>query len=163
MRQRILLVASLAAGLPACAAREPAREPARAVTTSASVGGAAELARRCDLPDDPLDAPKFELDSARLSPQGERLMADIARCLVTGPLAGARVRITGYADPRGSSAYNRQLGLYRATAAKLALTQAGVPEDAVVIESRGERDARGTEEPGFRFDRRVEVELLEPP
>jgi outer membrane protein OmpA-like peptidoglycan-associated protein len=71
------------------------------------------------------------------------------------------VRIAGYADPRGSDAYNDALSLRRAQAVAAALTSAGVPAGRIIIEAHGKSESQS--EPGdldgYAFDRRVTVRL----
>ena len=73
----------------------------------------------------------------------------------------AVVRIAGYADPRGSDAYNDALSLRRAQAAAAALTSAGLPAGRIIIEAHGKSESQS--EPGdldgYAFDRRVTVRL----
>ena len=47
------------------------------------------------------------------------------------------VRIAGYADPRGSDAYNDALSMRRAQAVAASLTAAGVPAGRIIIEAHG--------------------------
>lgn len=125
---------------------------------------AEEIRRTCDIDVEDERAPHFELDSAQLRPRGRAIVDAIGACLTAGPLAGRRISITGHTDRLGAASYNEQLGLYRAIAAKLRLEEMGVAPEAVIVRSRGERDARATaEDEDLRWmDRRVEVELLEP-
>ena len=85
--------------------------------------------------------------------------------LKLGALAAAmpdvKVRIVGYADPRGSVALNDALSKHRAEAVAAVLAQAGVAPDQVVIEAHGKADSQSTEGDldGYAFDRRVSVRL----
>ncbi len=91
--------------------------------------------------------------------------ATLAPLLKLGALAAsmpeAVVRIAGYADPRGSDAYNDALSLRRAQAAAAALTSAGLPAGRIIIEAHGKSESQS--EPGdldgYAFDRRVTVRL----
>ena len=74
---------------------------------------------------------------------------------------GAKVRIDGYADPRGPTALNDDLSLRRAEAVALTLEQAGVPQGRLVIDAHGASDSaspRGDLD-AYAFDRRVTVKL----
>jgi outer membrane protein OmpA-like peptidoglycan-associated protein len=74
---------------------------------------------------------------------------------------GAKVRIDGYADPRGPASLNDDLSLRRAEAVALTLEQAGVPQDRLVIDAHGASDStspRGDLD-AYAFDRRVTVRL----
>ena len=74
---------------------------------------------------------------------------------------GAKVRIDGYADPRGPATLNDDLSLRRAEAVALTLEKAGVPQDRLVIEGHGSSEStspRGDMD-AYAFDRRVTVRL----
>lgn len=74
---------------------------------------------------------------------------------------GAKVRVDGYADPRGPATLNDDLSLRRAEAVALALEQAGCPQDRLVIDAHGSSDStspRGDLD-AYAFDRRVTVRL----
>ena len=76
----------------------------------------------------------------------------------------ARVRVAGYADPRGSDAYNDQLSLRRAQAVAAVLASAGVPAERILIEAHGksEADCGEGDLDGYAFERRVTVRLMLP-
>lgn len=106
------------------------------------------------------EAPKFDYDSEELT-QGEKdVLESIAKCLTTGPLKGRSVELVGRADPRGETEYNMTLGAKRAKQVHNFLGQLGVPSDKMRDTSRGELDASGTDEDGWRKDRRVDVRLV---
>ncbi len=74
---------------------------------------------------------------------------------------GAKVRIDGYADPRGPATFNDDLSLQRAQTVALALESAGCPQDRLVIEghgSSGSTGARGDLD-AYALERRVTVRL----
>ncbi len=75
--------------------------------------------------------------------------------------SGARVRIDGYADPRGPAALNDDLALRRAQAVARALQQAGCPQERLVIAGHG--SSQSTSQRGdldaYAFDRHVMVRL----
>jgi outer membrane protein OmpA-like peptidoglycan-associated protein len=74
---------------------------------------------------------------------------------------GAKVRIDGYADPRGPATLNDDLSLRRAEAVALTLEKAGCPQDRLVIEAHGASQStspRGDLD-AYAFDRRVTVRL----
>jgi peptidoglycan-associated lipoprotein len=126
---------------------------------SVSVEVASSVRRACNLPNEPREAPRFDFDSAQLLPRGEDILARVASCVTAKRLGGASLRVVGHTDPRGDAGYNQELGLYRAIAAKQHLVDLGVPSDRIVVESRGERDARGTDEASWALDRRIEVRI----
>jgi peptidoglycan-associated lipoprotein len=134
--------------------------------TSPSVSsGAVQVTRpvriACNLPDQPSEAPRFGFDSIDLRQRGENILHQVGVCLTTGPLAGKKVCITGYTDPRGTAAYNYDLGLARGYATMHYLEKFGVKPEQTLVGSRGASEARGTDEAGWAKDRRVEVDLAE--
>jgi outer membrane protein OmpA-like peptidoglycan-associated protein len=79
-------------------------------------------------------------------------------------LPQAQVCVAGYADPRGSEAYNDELSLRRAMNVAAVLTSAGVPRERIVIEAHGKSaagDADGDLD-AYAFERRVTVRLQLP-
>jgi len=72
-----------------------------------------------------------------------------------------KVRVAGYADPRGSEAYNADLSLRRAESVAAVLGTAGVPRERIVIEAHGKSQAKSSDGDidGYAFDRRVTVRL----
>jgi outer membrane protein OmpA-like peptidoglycan-associated protein len=72
-----------------------------------------------------------------------------------------RVRVAGYADPRGSEEYNDALSRRRAEAVAAVLTQAGVSKEHMIIEGHGKSESTATEGDldGYAFDRKVTVRL----
>ena len=127
---------------------------------SPSVAVDEDIARLCQISVGNAErAPKFNLDRSDLSPEDRDVLAQIARCLTTGPLKGRAVKLVGRADPRGESEYNMGLGGHRAENVRTYLTQLGVDKAKIAETSRGELDAVGKDEEGWRRDRRVDVML----
>lgn len=157
----LLLTAACAAG---CAKKPVARETATVHTTAApverNVRVSDELARLCKIQFDNVDrAPKFDFDEAALLPADREVLAQVATCVTTGPLKGRELALVGRADPRGEVEYNLALGERRADAVHVYLAQLGVAPAAMAKTSRGELDAEGKDEDGWRLDRRVDVRL----
>ena len=105
------------------------------------------------------DAPKFDYDQETLTPGEKSVLEAIAKCLTTGPLKGRAVDLVGRADPRGETEYNMTLGATRARSVHSFLGGLGVQGEKLHDTSRGELDAKGTDEEGWRKDRRVDVRL----
>jgi peptidoglycan-associated lipoprotein len=171
-----LLVSSFALGAcggnkefaPPKAARAEA-PPAQTTTTtsaetlkpsaSSAVNVSDEIRTACGIVDNSDRAPKFDYNSSELSPAEKDLLAQVAKCLTDGPLKGRAVQLVGRADPRGEQEYNMQLGEHRADQVKRYLGGLGVDAGRVSQTSRGELDATGTDEDGWRKDRRVDNNL----
>ncbi len=79
--------------------------------------------------------------------------------------AGARVRIEGNCDERGSTEYNIGLGQRRADAAKKYLVGLGVPADSIETLSWGKErpKAIGHDPESWRENRRDDVFITPPP
>jgi outer membrane protein OmpA-like peptidoglycan-associated protein len=79
-------------------------------------------------------------------------------------LPQAQVCVAGYADARGSEAYNNELSLHRAMNVAAVLTSAGVPRERIVIEAHGKSAAGDADGDGdaYAFERRVTVRLQLP-
>jgi len=79
-------------------------------------------------------------------------------------LPQAELRVAGYADPRGSDAYNDALSLRRAECVAAVLTSAGVPRERIHIEAHGKTEAKAAagDLDAYALDRRVTVRLLLP-
>ncbi len=136
--------------------------PAAPVVISSNVSVSDEIATACRLTLARVeDAPKFAFDESALQLQDGDAIEQIARCVTTGPLAGRGLVLVGRADPRGESGYNLALGGRRASSVGEYLTRLGVESSRVIQTSRGELDATGTDEEGWKRDRRVDIELQE--
>ncbi len=83
----------------------------------------------------------------------------LARCLSQGALKGRGLELTGRADPRGEPEYNMSLGESRADSVRRYLHDLGVQAERLRATSRGEIDATGTDESGWAYDRRVDIDL----
>ncbi|MGO8999883.1 MAG: OmpA family protein [Polyangiaceae bacterium] len=104
-------------------------------------------------------APKFDFDSALLSPPDRSELDQLAKCMTTGPLTGKNVELIGRADPRGEAEYNMNLGATRANAVKHYLAQLGITPSRFTTTSRGSLDAQGHDEASWAVDRRVDLDL----
>ncbi|MCR9161572.1 MAG: OmpA family protein [Nannocystaceae bacterium] len=113
------------------------------------------LADACGLPKPGV---KFETDSAKVKESKHPMLTMLALCLQMSPLDDDRLVITGYADPRGTEYYNRELGLDRANAVGEALIESGLAKSRFDTYSRGESMA--SEDPeDWSKDRRVSIRL----
>jgi hypothetical protein len=111
-------------------------------------------------PPPPPPAPKsfmvfFDLNSANLTPQAQSTLTQAADAYKSSGSAG--VGVTGHTDRSGPDAYNMDLSMRRANAAKDALARGGVPATAITVAARGESQplvptADGVIEPQNRRD-----------
>jgi peptidoglycan-associated lipoprotein len=115
---------------------------------------AEDIRKACGISD--ADA-HFAFDSATLGQTERPVLTQLATCFVSGPLRGREMRLVGHADPRGPDDYNMVLGGSRADTVKAFLTMKGLPSSRISTTSRGEMEARGTDEASYAQDRRVDV------
>ena len=102
----------------------------------------------------------FGVNSAELRPADRVLLQAHADFMRANP--SARVRIEGHADDRGTSDFNRGLGLRRAEAVRSFMRQSGVADAALELFSYGKEsplDGSTTEE-GRSRNRRVDLKYL---
>jgi peptidoglycan-associated lipoprotein len=138
-------------------------EPQRPTIHTPGLSVSDRIAQACGIAPRAADknvTPTFEYDSAALGEKDREMLAEIARCLTTGPLKGRAVTLIGRADARGEPEYNMTLGESRASAVHRYLVDLGVGRDHMRVTSRGEMDATGTDEEGWARDRRVDIELV---
>lgn len=114
---------------PELAPPEPQQEPETTYVGSAEVAvTATELI--------PKDAIFFEVNSARIRPEFEQMLAAVAQVLKEHPELGV-VRIEGHTDATGSPSYNSQLARRRAVAVREALVSRGVAPDRLELVAVG--------------------------
>lgn len=95
----------------------------------------------------------FEFDSHDLDRSSRDIISANASCVRDRSISS--VHITGYTDPRGTEEYNLALGDRRAQSVRRYMVQLGVPDGAVTASSVGEEMSSGTNESGWRRDRKV--------
>lgn len=106
-------------------------------------------------------APKFARGESALTVMDDSVLRFIAECVTSGPLAGRTLLLIGHADPRGTRDRNLDLGFERARTLGARFEGLGVDRSRIQETSRGERDATGTDEAGWRTDRRVDIVVVE--
>jgi peptidoglycan-associated lipoprotein len=175
MRRSLALVAIVIPFVLACSQKKaattvattpPAPEPHAAEpppnTTPASPNIAVDkdLGKQCALHfANQQQAPKFDFDEFKLLPEDRDVLDQVATCITSGPLKGRRVKLVGRADPRGTEEYNLALGDRRASTVVDYLKHLGVANNQVATTTRGDLDAHGRDEAGWRIDRRVDIQL----
>jgi len=133
------------------------------VTASPSIGVSNELLDQCMVRiADAAKTPRFDYDESQLLGEDRMVLDAIGKCVMPdGPLAGRSLQLVGRADPRGTQEYNLALGTKRANTVTDYLARLGVARDQLAPTTRGDIDASGREEVGWRNDRRVDITLME--
>jgi peptidoglycan-associated lipoprotein len=150
---KTVVTAPPAAPAPAAVAK-PAVAPA-----SPQLGVSADLAAQCQLQLAPAQSPNFDYDQFALMPEDRVVLERVATCITKGPLKGRGLRLVGRADPRGTQEYNLGLGDRRAHTVSAYLARLGVTQAQLATVTRGDIDAAGKDEAGWREDRRVDLVL----
>lgn len=102
---------------------------------------------------------QFRTDSSKLEEHYRNHLQEVAQLLAKRP--EVQVRLSGFADPRGSEEYNQRLSEARVAEVKKYLMTHGVSGQQIVSEAFGESrplSANGAREDYF-FDRRVVMEF----
>lgn len=104
----------------------------------------------------------FGFDSAELTPDGAAVLSALGAALKDPSLAGAKFRIAGHTDAKGTDGYNEALSLRRAEAARRFLVeQGGVDPARVSAVGFGRRQLYDAANPTAASNRRVQVIWLE--
>ena len=101
---------------------------------------------------------RFAFDSSDISGENQAIVEGWAAYLAAN--AGAKVRLEGHCDERGTREYNVGLGERRANAVLQALTSRGVSQSQLSVTSFGEERpvAEGHDESAWTQNRRVEIQ-----
>lgn len=145
--------------------KSPKSKPAakEVVTASRSIGVSNELLEQCMVKmADATAVPHFDFNEDDLLGEDRMVLDAIGKCVMNdGPLAGRSLQLVGRADPRGTQEYNLALGTKRAGVVTDYLSRLGVTRDQLAPTTRGDIDASGRDEVGWRNDRRVDITLME--
>ena len=101
----------------------------------------------------------FDTDQARLRPNGERMVAQLAAVLKEYP--ARNVLIEGFTDSTGSNSHNQSLSGRRADAVRLAFQNQGIAMSRISAQGLGEGFpvASNDSSEGRQLNRRVEIVL----
>ena len=100
-----------------------------------------------------LDPVYFDFNESALTTDATARLATDADCLKK---VGRAATLIGHADPRGTQEYNLALSERRAQSVRDHLGRLGVDGTKMITLPRGSLDAKGTDEPSWAQDRRVD-------
>ena len=100
-----------------------------------------------------LDAVFFDFNESALTTEATAVLARDADCLKKVARGATMI---GHTDPRGTQEYNLALSERRAQSVRDHLGRLGADGTKLSILPRGSLDAKGTDEPGWAQDRRVD-------
>ena len=104
---------------------------------------------------------RFDFDKADLNQRNRELLSRIAGILLVSK--GYGLSVFGYTDDTGSSDYNQQLSLRRATAVRDYLVQSAIDPNIVNVKGFGKTSplVENTSDEGRARNRRVEIALTD--
>lgn len=106
----------------------------------------------------------FEYDRSDLTPEAEAELGKIVRNMFENP--SFKIRLSGFADPRGSAEYNLNLSKKRVESVKKYLMKRGIPENRIYLKGVGELQEVGTngenesQEEQYRRARKVQFQTF---
>jgi outer membrane protein OmpA-like peptidoglycan-associated protein len=101
---------------------------------------------------------KFAFNSAKLEPEAETTLAELAKALKSPELAKSSIAIVGHTDAKGAAAYNQKLSLRRAMAVKMYLAkQGGIAAGRLDAQGKGQSGLLDPKNPTSEVNRRVEI------
>jgi outer membrane protein OmpA-like peptidoglycan-associated protein len=99
----------------------------------------------------------FRTGSAEITPDIAHQILVLAQAVAKSP--ELKVRVDGYADPRGSIDTNMKLSQDRANAVRDLLLAAGVSEEALEVNAFGKSQSTAEDSDGYALERRVRLTL----
>ena len=100
----------------------------------------------------------FKVASTKLHTDAQTRLDGLETCAKSGAAKDQKFEIVGRADPVGTDAYNKQLGMSRADAVAKYRRDQGVDTGRVATVSKGE-DGSSPDPWGWPYDRRVTVRI----
>ena len=99
----------------------------------------------------------FRTNEDEVTAQSMPLLLKLGALVASMPQA--QVNVAGYADPRGSPAWNEALSLRRAQSVAAVLVAAGVPRERIAVEGHGKSESTSAsgDLDAYALDRRVSV------
>lgn len=99
----------------------------------------------------------FRTGSAEVAPETAHEIQVLAGAVARSP--GLKVRVDGYADPRGTLDANLKLSEARADAVRDLLLAAGVSDEALEVNAYGKSQSVAEDSDGYALERRVRLTL----
>jgi outer membrane protein OmpA-like peptidoglycan-associated protein len=99
----------------------------------------------------------FRTGSAEITPDIAHQIQVLAQAVTKSP--ELKIRVDGYADPRGTIDTNMKLSQDRANAVRDLLLASGVGEDALEVNAYGKSQSTAEDNDGYALERRVRLTL----
>ena len=104
---------------------------------------------------------QFDFNSARVSPQSQQSLANLAQALQSPELQGSSFAVEGHTDAKGSADYNQKLSQQRAMAVRDLLKTKGVVESRLQAAGKGSSELANSDQPFAAENRRVRIVNLD--
>jgi outer membrane protein OmpA-like peptidoglycan-associated protein len=99
----------------------------------------------------------FRTGSAEITPDIAHQILMLAQAVAKSP--ALKVRVDGYADPRGTEDLNMKLSQDRANAVRDLLLTAGISDEVLEVNAYGKSQSVAADSDGYAFERRVRLTL----
>ena len=100
---------------------------------------------------------QFDFNSARVRPESQKALSNLAQALQSSELATTKFAIEGHTDAKGRADYNQQLSQQRADAVKAFLVHEGVQTVRLSTSGKGSTELANPADPLAAENRRVRV------
>jgi OmpA-OmpF porin, OOP family len=100
----------------------------------------------------------FDWDKDNITPEAQQIVEAAAATYKQAPVP---VQVIGHTDTSGSPDYNQALSVRRAQNVASALSQGGVPQNAMTVTGVGQNDLKVQTPPGVREPQNRRTEIIE--
>jgi outer membrane protein OmpA-like peptidoglycan-associated protein len=104
---------------------------------------------------------QFDLNSARVKPESQQALANLAVALKSPELLPARFAVEGHTDATGRAEHNQRLSQQRADAVRDVLAAQGVARQRLQTSGKGSTELANSVDPASFENRRVRIVNLE--
>jgi outer membrane protein OmpA-like peptidoglycan-associated protein len=104
---------------------------------------------------------QFDLNSARVKPESQQALANLAVALKSQELLASRFAVEGHTDATGRADHNQRLSQQRADAVRDVLTAQGVARQRLQTAGKGSAELANSADPASFENRRVRIVNLE--
>ena len=104
---------------------------------------------------------QFDFNSARVRPESQQSLANLAKALLSDELKDARFAVEGHTDAQGRVDYNQKLSQQRALAVRDVLKIQGVAETRLSASGKGASELANPADPLAAENRRVRIVNLD--
>lgn len=104
---------------------------------------------------------QFDFDSARIRPESQLALSNLATALASAALLPSRFVIEGHTDAKGTAEYNRRLSDQRALAVRELLVGRGIDAARLLSVGKGSGEPANAADPLAPENRRVKIVNLD--